>query len=281
MINYWIDDTLRNSIQNANPLTYVSAKKTISIIILNWNSLDLLIRCLTLINQTTSVHYTMIIVDNGSTDGSQEYLRLQKFNSIYNDYRPNFKILLNKTNLGFAKGVNLGIKNANENDDIILMNVDAEPQSRWLEELLVTQKKYFAGIVGPLGNNLPSKYQSLDSVEHDTQVTILIFYCVLISRKVIDKIGLLDERYGLGGYEDNDYCFRTVLARFNNFISAKSTVLHEPHQVTKMNGLPENLFEKNRDVFSEKFYAVLMSLSKDHYLYNDNEFAKRIGLFID
>lgn len=244
-------------------------KRSTSIILLNWNSLDLLKNCLSLIEKNTELPYTIIIVDNGSTDGSYEFLAQSKYKTV----------LLEK-NYGFSKGMNFGIRESDPNDNIVLMNVDAEPQPNWLDELYKTYDSFDnVGLIGPLGNNVPSKYQALDSVKQDSQVFILIFYCVFISRKCINTIGVLDERYGLGGYEDNDYSYRSILAGMNNFISAKSTVLHEPHQVTKLNGLDENMYTQNKDVFHEKFHSILTKIALNQNIFTGS-FAKNTGLVI-
>ena len=245
--------------------------KSTTIILLNWNSLDLLINCISLIEKNTVLPYTILIVDNGSTDESLEYISASKYRHIFNSH-----------NFGFAKGMNVGIRNASPSDNIVLMNVDAEPQSGWLEEIYKTYDVFDnVGLIGSLGNNLPSGYQSIDFVKQDTIVSILMFYCVFITRELINKIGLLDERYGLGGFDDNDLSYRSLLAGFNNIISAKSIVLHEPHQVTVKNGLPHNLYEQNRDVFHEKFHSVLTNYARYNNLFSNIEFSKKTGLICD
>lgn len=254
---------------NNNKFELISQKSfSTTIILLNWNSLEFLKNCLRLIEKNTSLPYSIIIVDNGSTDDSIEYLSTLKHQTI-----------LLKENTGFPKGMNTGILHANKNDNIVLLNVDAEPQHGWLEEIYNTYKKFNKiGLIGPLGNNLPSQYQAINSVSQDTQVFILMFYCVFISRELINKIGLLDERYGLGGYDDNDFSYRSVLAGFNNFISAKSRVLHEPHQVTKLNGLSADLYKNNENIFHEKFHAILTNISLQQDLFVGG-FAKKTGLY--
>ena len=240
-----------------------------TIVLLNWNSLDLLKNCLDLIEKNTSLPYSIIIVDNGSVDDSVEYLSKSKYQTVLLD-----------ENTGFSKGMNTGISKSNKIDNIILMNVDAEPQLGWLEEMYNTYNKFHnVGLIGPLGNNIPSQYQSLEFVKQDAQVMILMFYCVFISRELINKIGFLDERYGLGGYEDNDFSYRSILAGFKNYISAKSIVLHEPHQVTKLNGLPDDLFKQNESVFHEKFHSILTNIALNQNLFV-GDFAYKTGLKI-
>jgi glycosyltransferase involved in cell wall biosynthesis len=131
-----LPDELKLFIKNEN-------QKKCTIVILNWNSKDYLKRCLELINKNTKIEHEIIIVDNGSKDDSVEFLKTLE----------NVKIIYNKDNLGFAPAVNQAIRIADKNTDICLMNVDAEPQENWLEELYNTLRTNAnAGIIGPLGN---------------------------------------------------------------------------------------------------------------------------------
>ena len=68
----------------------------VSIIIINWNNLPDLKECLNSIRKISYEDYEIVIVDNGSTDGSISYLKKQKANFA------NFKLIQNETNLGFA-----------------------------------------------------------------------------------------------------------------------------------------------------------------------------------
>jgi len=125
----------------------VMPKRKCSIIILNWNSLDLLKRCLGLVEALTyKCKYEIVIVDNGSIDGSVEYIKtLKQYIRIYNN-----------KNLGFAGGVNSALKNI-DYGDVCLLNVDAEVQPGWLDNLYESMTTIpSAGIVGPLGNEVAS-----------------------------------------------------------------------------------------------------------------------------
>lgn len=243
-------------------------KRKCSIIVLNWNSWDLTKRCLKVISDTTkNIDYEIILVDNGSKD-------VEKIDNI--------KMIFNKTNLGFAGGINEGIKKAKSTNDIVLLNVDAEPKENWLDKLYDTLESNPAcGIVGPLGNNVENGYQKEGMVNKDTHVFNLHFYCALIFREVINTIGVFDERFGLGGYEDNDFCIRSNLSGYQCWISANSLVKHEPHQVFKLNGVDNFEIEsKNKNILQEKLIDAFYEYAKVINYFSVSEIAKKSGLII-
>lgn len=252
---------------------YERLKRGCTIIILNWNSLELLKRCLALVDANTS-NIDVIVVDNGSTDGSVEFLKSHESRTL--------KYILNGKNLGFAGGNNVGIRVADPMKDIVLLNVDAEVQPGWLGEMYETLLKHpMAGLVGPLGTCEPSGHQAEGSVREDTLVNNLYFYCVLISRDLLNLIGLLDERYGIGCWEDNDYGSRARFAWYELYVSAKSLVRHQPHQVFDLNGVDKNkVSDENYRLFCEKMHAILWNLAQKGNIYADTQFAKDRGLVI-
>jgi len=140
-----------------------------------------------------------------------------------------------------------------------------------------------AGIIGPLGNKIYSGYQREGMFEKDTPLVNVHFYCALIFREVINKIGILDTRYGLGGMEDNDYCIRANMAGYASWVSAKSLVTHEAHQTMKRHDVMPN--EKGEE---EKFKIMAMKLIQTLYDYNDlcnlyklaPQLAEKCGLII-
>lgn len=101
-------------------------KKSVSIIIVNYNGLDFLKRCLSSLLVQTYEDIEIIFVDNGSRDNSVAYVR-KEF--------PSVRIIANKENFGFAKGNNIGIKEA-KGDLIATLNNDTEVVPVWIEELV-------------------------------------------------------------------------------------------------------------------------------------------------
>ena len=98
-----------------------------SVIIANWNGRHLLGECLDALKRQTCSDFEVIVVDNGSTDGSVDFLR-----ENYPDF---VAVLPQKKNLGFGAANNIGIRKA-AGKYIALLNNDAVPDERWLEELV-------------------------------------------------------------------------------------------------------------------------------------------------
>ena len=110
----------------------MTLKPTVSIIVLNWNGKQYLETCLSSLIQQTYPDIEIIFVDNGSCDGSVEFVK-----SKY----PGVIILQHDKNLGFAMGVNSGIK-ASRGKYIATINNDAQADKKWIE-----------GLVGVMGSN--------------------------------------------------------------------------------------------------------------------------------
>jgi GT2 family glycosyltransferase len=100
---------------------------SVSVIIVNWNRHDLLRACLSSLQQQTFRDFEVIVVDNGSVDGSLEMLRSAPLEQV--------RIIENPENRGFCAANNQGIQ-ASRGQFIALLNNDAEAEPRWLEELL-------------------------------------------------------------------------------------------------------------------------------------------------
>ena len=108
----------------------------VSVIIVNWNDKEFLERCLTALMAQTATPYEIILVDNASTDGSLEIAR--RF--------PSVRLLAQNSNTGFARGNNLAINAAAAGSEwIALLNPDAFPEPRWLEECLLSAQRHGLG----------------------------------------------------------------------------------------------------------------------------------------
>jgi len=240
-----------------------------SIIILTYNQLEYTKKCLESIAANTPEPHEIIIVDNGSTDGTVEWLRnLAAENS---DYR----VIENKENLGFALGNNKGIAEA-KGDYVVLMNNDVVVTPGWLKRLVkVAKRKPQVGIVGPMSNYVSgpqlvkevtykktslsglSKFSKAFARKHAGQTMPywrVVGFCMLIKREVIDKIGGLDGRFGLGNFEDDDFSLRAALAGFESWIVKDCFVHHFGSRTfagAKID-FRESL-HKNWEIFKEKW----------------------------
>ncbi len=108
---------------------------SVSIIILNWNGKEYLEKCLNAVFSQTYKDITVFVVDNGSTDGSADFIK--------NKYKEAVVISLDR-NYGFAEGNNIGIRKALENKDtryIAVLNNDTEADREWISEMVDAAEK--------------------------------------------------------------------------------------------------------------------------------------------
>ena len=185
------------------------------------------------------------------------------------------KVIKNKENLGFALGNNKGIAEA-KGDYVVLMNNDVVVTPGWLKRLVkVAKRKPQVGIVGPMSNYVSgpqlvkevtykktslsglSKFSKAFARKHAGQTMPywrVVGFCMLIKREVIDKIGGLDGRFGLGNFEDDDFSLRAALAGFESWIVKDCFVHHFGSRTfagAKID-FRESL-HKNWEIFKEKW----------------------------
>jgi GT2 family glycosyltransferase/tetratricopeptide (TPR) repeat protein len=233
-----------------------------SIIILTHNELPYTRMCLDSIRLSTDEPYELIVVDNASTDGTVEYLQTL----------PEIKLIQNAQNLGFPKAVNQGIQKSTGRQ-ILLLNNDCIVPTAWLHRMVrALHNDPKIALVGPCSNLVSGEqevkvyYDDLSGLDgfawdfgrtHDRNLEDtdrLVGFCLLIRRELIDKIGLLDERFGLGCFEDDDYCRRALLAGFRVVIARDAFVHHFGGQTFRASGVDfAALMEKNRRLFDAKW----------------------------
>ena len=198
-------------------------EKLVSIVILGFNQVEYTRKCIDSIRRHTRQKYELILVDNGSKDGTEEYFR-----SIQGA-----KVIRNPENLGVSKGWNQGMRQA-AGEYILILNNDIIVGPDWLENMVrLAESDPSIGLVGPRSNyiagpqivpDVPYKQESEIQAfilkwqqEHDLSAAEFGFikgFCHLIPRRVFAKVGFYDERFGKGNFEDDDYCLRV---RYNGF----------------------------------------------------------------
>lgn len=213
----------------------------VSIVIPNWNLKKDLLACLASIEK---LNYPLgslevIVVDNGSTDGS---VKLLKGLSLFKDspYQ-GIKIIENKTNLGFAKAVNLGAKTASS-EIILITNNDVVFEKNCLQELVKTlgsdpqigvvggkvywKNKNKVGIDGFRLNPYLAYHQfDLSGLNRKRECDWIPGNCFLIRRKLFLDFGGFDEKYFFY-FEDIDFCLRIKKAGFKLLFTPQAIVYH-------------------------------------------------------
>jgi GT2 family glycosyltransferase len=227
----------------------------ISIIIISWNTHDLLLNCLTsLIGHTTSSRYEIFVVDNASSDGSAAM--------VYENF-PQVHIIENLENVGFARANNQAIIQATGRY-ILFLNSDTVLKPYALDELVTFMDEHpEAGAAGARLRNPDGTLQSscyprptliresmrmfhLDKIwpngsyhmaewEQDMprEVDVLQGACVILRMKALEKTGLLDERFFFYS-EDVDLCFRLQKAGYHLCWVPKAEVIHYGGQSSQL-----------------------------------------------
>jgi GT2 family glycosyltransferase len=234
-----------------------------SIVILTYNKLEYTVQCIESIRRfTTPGTYEIIVVDNHSTDGTVQWLKQQQ----------DITAIFNVENLGFPKGCNQGIEIA-RGDNILLLNNDTVVTHRWLDNLV--QALYSDDKIGAVGavtnycayyqtipvsyggieemHSFAERYNESDPTKWEERLK-LIGYCMLIKKSVVQEIGLLDERFTPGNFEDDDYSFRMREAGYKLLLCKDTFIHHFGSTSFKENRTSySDLLRRNQQKFIEKW----------------------------
>lgn len=206
------------------------------IIVLNYNGKEFLRKCLSSIFKIDYSNFEVVLVDNNSSDGS--------FEEAKNNFsKANF--IKNEENVGFAAGVNVGIRFSLERmaNYVLILNNDVEVEKDFLSKLVsVAEEDQKIGIASPVVLDAVSKKVwfaggKINWLRMKTQHGAKVFTeksyfsefisgcAMLIGKEVFRKIGLFDEDFFMY-WEDADFCARSQKAGFKNVVVANSWVYH-------------------------------------------------------
>jgi hypothetical protein len=216
------------------------------VIIVNWNTKDLLCQCIDSLTQTLKkIDTEVFVVDNGSTDGSVAAVR-EKVSGV--------RLIENLVNLGFAKANNQAIS-LSSREYLLLLNPDTQVKDEAIERMLFFMDAHpEAGVVGAQLLNVDgSKQNSIANFpslatellnksllrwlfpdkfpgkEMDypgpVEVDSVIGACMMVRRKALEQVGLLDEEYFLF-LEETDWCYRMKKAGWKIYHIPQAEVLH-------------------------------------------------------
>ena len=222
------------------------------IIIPVWNQLKLTKRCIEHIAGNTRYPYQLIIIDNGSQKPTEDYLK-----KTARDDKLRVTLIRNQDNLGYVKAVNQGIS-VSCADYICLLNNDTEVCGQWLAELVrVAESNSGIGIVNPGGVLKP--FRKKQPPGKWKEIGFATGFCMLIKRELINKVGFFDEAFGIGFWEDTDYCRRAREAGYICASAEAACVYHLAHRTFDIfkRKRVNQLFEKNKAIFYAKWGRIL------------------------
>ena len=200
--------------------------------IVTWNRLELTRLCLESLFTRTHGDFSCTVVDNGSRDGTVEYL------SACAQRMPNLTLRLLSRNMGVSVASNLAWDDARQADFFIKLDNDVEIcDPDWLLRLVrVSQAN---PTLGPLGYRLCSWHTGTARTLSDgtcvTMVSCCNGACACIPRILHEKLGFWNEGYGRYGYEDLEYSWRALKAGFfPAYIERDQALVHhgtDPKQI--------------------------------------------------
>jgi GT2 family glycosyltransferase len=209
----WLVRLERYMSETGNPL--------VSVIILNYNGREVLETCLDSVFASSYSPFEVIVVDNGSTDGSADIARS----------RYDFRLLRKEHNVGFCAGNNAGIREAH-GEFLVLLNYDTIVHPNWLDELVMGAIRSGASFCQPkilmlndkriinstgiaihmAGFGILRGGGEVDTGQYDKLKEVCGVHgaCIFASKKAIKEVGLLDDNFFYLN-EDTDWSWRALL----------------------------------------------------------------------
>lgn len=269
-------------------------KDPVNIIIVTWNACGYTKFCVDSIKRYTDIPYHLTVVDNGSTDETLDYLKLQ----------PDIRVIANKENLGYGGAINQGYE-VEPTRFVCVMNNDIVVSPSWLKTMTQTlQENPDIGLLGTLrptsfclhpggnrntgtileetrGKVLPNPEEWLkrycypfdyldfcDKVKRTNNFglktvegppSFISTCCVLANSKVIEKVGgLADPRFFKYGSEDVDLCWRISAAGYKVAITSEVYTHHYKHISAEVSNLDrKTLNEENNRIFYQKWQGEI------------------------
>lgn len=263
-----------------------TAPKTVSFVILNYNSAADTIELANELIAMGLMNVNILVVDNQSTDDSLEQLRLNLASGA--------EVIETGFNGGYAYGNNIGIKRAAElnSDFVMIMNGDVRIEKTTIDQLRAYMTTHSeCAIASPalkvpnrandygrkvyLGRVHFSKLVQPDSTDEPINVDSIIGACLMVQTNAIKQVGMIPEPYFLN-FEETEWCLKFKQAEFQVQCLPYLVAMHKPHgSIGKVSGIQSYFMKRNLVLFNKRMdsrvqyiwflikllpFSVLMSL---------------------
>lgn len=250
-------------------------KNLVSIIIPHYNGVSFIDECLKSVYKTTYKQIEVIVIDNGSTDGSQAHIK-KKY--------PQVKLIQSARNLGYAGGCTYGFEKSN-GEFVVFLNNDTTVDKNWLTHLVKAAKNKEVAICQPkvLAMRQPTHFEyagaaggymdrwgytfcrgrlfdvcEKDAGQYDQQVEIFWAsgVCLFAKRKVLEEIGAFDPSLFMY-YEEEDLCWRAHLRNYKVIFVPEAKMYHYGEKTAKNYPFRKYYyFHRNHNILLIKNYAA-------------------------
>ena len=244
--------------------THAGTGPAVHAVLLNWNSYDFTAPCIASLKRSEYPYARIVVVDNGSKDGSIERLQCE-----FND--PQVLFIRNPKNEGFSGGMNIGFKAALEDgaDMVFSVNNDTEVDPACIGQLVrVLEENPRCGVAGPtiyyyarsetiwqaggsfvpsrVGISVPLKGKTAAEIpDTPREVSFLTGCAILIRSSLLRTVGMLDTEYFFYG-EDVDYDLRVTQSGSTLMYVPRASVWHKIDEVAKDRTSPYVLYHLAR-----------------------------------
>lgn len=241
---------------------------TVSVVVVTHSNASLCRSCLAALDRNSAwPNLEVLVVDNGSIDETRPMLEALA------ERDDRIRLILNRENHGFSTAANQGIR-ASTGEFIVLLNDDAAVGPAWLSRLVARFESHERfGLVCPVTNEtnnlarVPVSYTTFSEMETFAEnralhyrgawreTEMISLFCALTRRSILDAVGLLDERFAIGMFEDDDLSQALRKRGFELGIALDSFVHHVGQASFSRLGDSEYLalWEANRRRFEEKW----------------------------
>lgn len=278
---YWARPTQTIDLQAFFAPTTVSqpTNRPIDILIPVYNGIDIVPPCLDSLLKNTDLPFHIYLADDASPD-ERIWPLLQKYQSAYPD---KITVVKNEQNSGIVKTLNRLI-NMTKND-FLMLNTDTELPPNWASRLFapIFADEHLVA-VGPWSNAADKQTIYFGYEEHPLSISlqiadkqaqtfaprvldtvpVLVSFCMAVSRKATNRIGLLDEVYGLGYYDETDWLFRAKKAGYSFALVPNVFVYHKgtasfPSKQRRI------LMERNAKIFESRYPGAIKKMRRGRY----------------
>lgn len=168
---------------------------------------------------TKGVEFRVVVVNNSSSAKVWKWPK---------EWENRITVVGKGTNLGFIKGMNLGLGQVKENEHVLWLNDDCVVTDPfWLQRMVGHFIDDKVGAVGPVGTNVLGP-QNISTGDYKERVErpYLVGFCLLVSAEAYKAVGRLDEQFGIGMQDDLDYCIRLRMAGYKLILDRRVFIYH-------------------------------------------------------